>query len=259
MGNLIQFTVKKTNAIIILLLLVFNTTSNLYSQSNSRLDSLLELGDDLISLNDYQEAESKIDKVLELKETYPPAIEAKVRVLVLMDKYSKANRIVHRSLKDNPNYAPFHLYQAKILIEKEDFHNALKHSNKAIGLTKNDEQLLSKIYVTRGATYQKMNETQKALNDYSKALKINSHNPNVFVYRGYLYYKEEEYKEAIEDFEKVLELDPNNHYAHYNIGMSRFKQGDKLKACDAFHKACELGNKNACQMVISKCLRNKGD
>lgn len=228
------------------------------AQSNARLDSILELGDDLISLNDYQAAEKKIDEALKLKESYPPAIEAKLNVLFLMNKYSKANKMVSDALEKHPQYAAFHFYDAKVLIQRESYEAALSQLNKALSLAEGDKKLQSKIFVNRGATYQKMENYSKALEDYSSALRINDQNPNVFVYRGYLYYKEEQYEKAIDDFQKVLELDPNNHYAQYNIGMSEFKMGHKLEACDAFHKACELGNKNACQMVISKCLRNTG-
>jgi tetratricopeptide (TPR) repeat protein len=129
--------------------------------------------------------------------------------------------------------------------------------NSASGLVDDeDKEMLNKIYVNKGAVFQKQNDFNNALENYSKALEINKTNPNVFVYRGNLYYKKENYDKALSDFQKVLDLDPNNHVAQYNIGMCFFKQGEKLNACDAFHKACELGNKNACKMVISKCLRS---
>jgi tetratricopeptide (TPR) repeat protein len=258
---MLQFinSIPKKTGLILVLFFIFQVPQHLYGQSNAKLDSLVELSNDLINLNDYEEAENKIDEVLDMNKNYAPAIETKVQILVHQNKYSKANRTIRRALDENPEYPAFHLYKAKVLIEKEDYRGAIEHVNKAQGLSKNNDKLLNKIFVTKGAAYQKLQDNEKALINYSKALKINDNNPNVFVYRGYLYYKKDEYKKAIEDFEKVMKLDPNNHYAQYNIGMSEFKLGNKLEACDAFHKACELGNKNACQMVVSKCLRNRGD
>ena len=256
MLQLINFIVKKTGLIIILSFFILANHS-IQAQNNAELDSLLELGEDLMDIEDYKEAEDKIDEVLDINDTYAPAMDAKVRVLMARNKYSKANRKIKDALEEHPQKPVFYFYKAKIAIEKEDFQGALENINKAQGLTKNDDKLLNKIFVTKGATYQKMGDSEKAMVNYSKALEINSHNPNVFVYRGYLFYKKEQYEKAIEDFEEVLNLDPNNHYALYNIGMSEFRLGNKTEACDAFHKACELGNKNACQKVISECIRGR--
>ena len=258
MLQLIYSIIKKTGFFLVLFF-IFQASQSLYGQGNARLDSIVELSNDLINLNDYAEAEEKVDKVLAENENYAPAVETKLKILVHQNKYSRANRTIRKALDEHPEYPAFHLYKAKVLIEKEDYSGAIQHVNKAQGLTKNDKKLMNKIFVTKGAAYQKLKDPERALANYSKALEINNKNPNVFVYRGYLYYKKDEYKKAIEDFERVMDLDPNNHYAQYNIGMSEFKLGNKLEACDAFHKACELGNKNACQMVVSKCLRNQGN
>lgn len=225
--------------------------------SQSAIDSIIELGDDLVSLDDYKAAEEKYDQALEMDEDYAPALKAKIRVLLLRDKNNKAQRMAEEGLEKHSEQSAFHLYIGKALIGKEHYEDALDHLDD--GLEKADKsnmQLLNKIYVNRGAAFQKQNNYEEALTNYSKAIDIDQSNPNVFVYRGNLYYKRENYKKAINDFQKVLDLDPNNHVAQYNIGMSYFRQDNKLDACDAFHKACELGNKNACKMVISKCLRN---
>jgi len=256
MLQLFNFIVKQTGLLFILSFFILANYS-IQAQDTAKLDSILEVGEDLIDIEDYKEAEDKIDEVLDINETYAPAMEAKVRVLIERTKYSKANRKVNNALEEHPQKPVFYFYKAKIAIEKEDFQGALENINKAQGLTKNDDKLLNKIFVTKGAAYQKMGNSEKAMINYSKALEINSHNPNVYIYRGYLLYKREQYKKAIEDFEEVLDLDPNNHYALYNIGMSEFRLGNKAEACDAFHKACELGNRNACQKVVSECIRGR--
>jgi tetratricopeptide (TPR) repeat protein len=225
--------------------------------AQSRLDSIIELGDDLLSLNDYKGAENKYEQALKIRENYLPAMKSKINVLLLRDRYNKAQKMAEEAIEKHGSDPSFHLYIGKALIAKERYEEALVHLNSASGLVDDeDKEMLNKIYVNKGAVFQKQNDFNNALENYSKALEINKTNPNVFVYRGNLYYKKENYDKALSDFQKVLDLDPNNHVAQYNIGMCFFKQGEKLNACDAFHKACELGNKNACKMVISKCLRS---
>ncbi|MFW6100565.1 MAG: tetratricopeptide repeat protein [Bacteroidota bacterium] len=226
--------------------------------SQSAVDSILEEGDDLISMEDYKAAEEKYDEALDRYEEYIPALKAKIRVLLLRDKNNRARRMAEESLeKHSEGSAAFHAYIGEALMGSEDYKDAVDHLDDALEMAdKSDNQLIYRIFVNRGAVLQKLDNYEEALTNYSKALDIDQSNPNVFVYRGNLYYKRENYKKALADFKKVLELDPNNHVAQYNLGMCYFRQDDKMDACDAFHKACELGNKNACQMVVSKCLRN---
>jgi len=249
---------KQINSIrIFCLSFFFMLTSSSVIFSQSRIDSIVELGNDLMAINDYKEAENAFDRALELDEDFIPALEGKIDVLLQMDKFSRAEKVTEQAIERYPMNPSFEMYMGKVLIEREAYQDALPHLNKAAELAdKGDSLTLNKVYVTMGAAYQKLGDTKGAMEQYSKALAINKSNPNVFLYRGNLYYQRESFGQALSDFKKVLDLDPNNHVARYNLGMCYFRQGEKRNACDSFHKACELGNTNACKMVISKCLRS---
>ncbi|MFO8236304.1 MAG: tetratricopeptide repeat protein [Bacteroidales bacterium] len=240
-------------------LFIFFPLMFIYGQGQSEVDSITEVGDDLLDLGEYKEAERLFDEVLEMDEDHFPAIEGKIKALMERGKLSRANRQVSQEIEKHPEHTYFYLYNGQILIKRERYEDAVQTLNKGLGLVENgdDQKLLSKLYVYRGAAFQHQDNYEKSLADYSKSLEIVDDNPNVLVYRGSLYYKREEFDKAIADFQRVLNLDPNNHYAQYNIGMSYLKQGKQHEACDAFHKACELGNRNACKMVVSKCLRER--
>ncbi|MGM0529761.1 MAG: tetratricopeptide repeat protein [Bacteroidota bacterium] len=225
--------------------------------SQNAIDSIMELGDDLVDMDDYEAAEDKYDQALEIDENYVPALKAKVRVLLLRDKYNKAKRLAENSLEEHGDQPAFYLYLGEASIDKERYEQAMDYLKDALELVdEKNTELLNRIYVKLGAAYQKLENYEDALENYSKALDIEQTNPSVFLYRGNIYYKREDYENALADFKKVLELDPSNHLAQYNLGMCYFRQGDKTNACDAFHNACENGNKNACRMVVSKCLRD---
>ncbi|MBS3769564.1 MAG: tetratricopeptide repeat protein [Bacteroidales bacterium] len=235
---------------------LFSLSYHAYSQNANAIDSLIEMGDDMVDMEDYKAAEDKYDQALDINENYVLALKAKIRVLLLREKYNRARRLAENSLETHKDQPAFYLYLGEASIGRERYEEAMDHLNDALEIVDDtDSKLLNRIYVNLGAAYQKQNNFEEALNHYSKALDIDQTNPNVFLYRGNLYYKREAYEDALADFKKVLELDPNNHLAQYNLGMCYFRQGDKLNACDAFHNACEMGNKNACRMVVSKCLR----
>ena len=235
--------------------LFMTSASMLVAQHN--VDSLVDLGNDLASLEDYREASKTFDRALDIRNDYKPALEGKIRVLLLRKKYNRARKVAENGIDKYPQDPAFPMYMGQVLVEKDNFEEALTYLNQTIELAEEpDSMMMNKAYVNMGAAYQKLGNVGMAMENYSKALSVNKSNPNVFLYRGNLYYKQEQFDQAIKDFQRVLKLDPNNHLAQYNLGMCFFQQGEKRSACDAFHKACELGNTNACKMVISKCLRS---
>ncbi|MDA3778775.1 MAG: tetratricopeptide repeat protein [Bacteroidales bacterium] len=242
---------------LIFFIITIITSFNIYSQTNTTIDSLINLGNDYISINDYDEAMKIFNKALKIDQNYAPTLNAKINLLILSNEYRDAGKLVEKSIEKNSQYAPFYLNLGKYNIHKEKFEQSIEDFNKGIELLdKNtDKFLLNKFFVNKGAAYQKLSESELALKNYTKAIDRNPNNPNVYIYRGYLYYKNGEFEKAITDFSTVIKLDSKNPYAYYNRGMSYTKHDQKNKACKDFHKACEMGNTNACKMVITKCLK----
>ena len=217
---------------------------------------LVKMGNELIAQNNYEEALEKFNEALDYLPSYAPALDGKASLLILMEDYKGAWKIIDDAIEKNSDYPQFYLTRGKVLIHKGKHKNAIDDLNRALDLAQglNDKIFENKIYVTRGAAHQKLMAFDAALNDYSKAIQLDENNPNVFIYRGYLYYQNMEYEEALKDFNTVIEIDPENPIAYYNRGMIYIKQGKDDEACEEFHKGCELGNTNACKMVVSRCL-----
>ncbi|MBU8892701.1 MAG: tetratricopeptide repeat protein [Bacteroidales bacterium] len=236
----------------IISILILNTS--LYSQPDVK--SLVNMGTQLISLNNYEEALEKFNEALDYLPSYAPALDGKASLLILMEDYKGAGKIIENAIEKNSDYPQFYLTRGKVLIHKGKFKDAIEDLNRALDLAQgiSDKAFENKIYVNRGAAYQKLMAYDEALNDYSKAIQLDDSNPNVFIYRGYLYYQTMEYEEALKDFNTVIEIDPENPFAYYNRGMIYIKQVKDDEACEDFHKACELGNTNACKMVVSRCI-----
>jgi tetratricopeptide (TPR) repeat protein len=225
-----------------------------YSQADVK--SLVKLGNDLITLNNYEGALEKYNEALDYLPSYAPAINGKANLLILMEEYKDAGKLIEEAIKKNSDYPQFYLTRGIVLIHKGKYEDAIEDLNLAIDLAQgvSDKKFENKIYVNRGAAYQKLLSYDAALNDYSKAIQLDDSNPNVFIYRGYLYYQTEEYENALADFNAVIDIDPENPFAYYNLGMIYIKLNDEDKACDNFHKGCEFGNTNACRMVVSRCI-----
>jgi len=235
-------------------LFLLSVNFGVFAQGDAKM--LASLGNDLVNLKDYEGALEKYNEALDYLPTYAPAIDGKANLLILMEDYKTAGKLIEEALKKNSDYPQFYLTYGIILIHKGKHKDAIENFNRALDLAYDtkDTYFKSKIYVNRGAAYQKLFNYDAALNDYSQAIQINENNPNVFMYRGYLYYQNNEYEQALSDFNTVIEIDPENPYAYYNRGMIHLKQADDVKACEDFHKACELGNNNACKVVMNRCI-----
>jgi len=245
--------------ILLIFSLFISINISLFAQHQQNIESLVELGNDLIKLNDYKGALEKFNEALVMLPSYTSAINGKATVLILMVDYKSSSKIIEEGIKNNPDYAPYYLTRGKINIFKEKFEDAIEDFDRALDLNKttSDKELENNAYVNRGAAYQKLFENDKALADYSKAIELNPENPNVYMYRGFLYYQNADYTTSINDFNTVIEIDEQNPYAYYNRGMAYIKLNDNNKACQDFHKSCQLGNTNACKMIISRCMNKK--
>ncbi len=241
--------------LILSLIVAINTTVS----AQADVESITGIAEDLVKLKRFEEALEKYEEALDYLPSYAPAIDGKANLLIMMEDYKSAGKLIENAIKNNSDYPHFYLTQGKILIHKDKYEEAIENLNRALDLSQgtNDKFLENKIYVNRGAAYQKLLNYDAALSDYSKAIQLNDNNPNVFLYRGYLYYQTNEYEEALRDFDIVIEIDPENPFAYYNRGMIHLKQVKDAEACDDFHKACELGNNNACRMVITHCIKLK--
>jgi tetratricopeptide (TPR) repeat protein len=243
----------------ILLLFSLFVTINATVFSQADVKSIVDLGNDLVKLKRFDEAMEKFDEALDYLPSYAPALDSKANLLITLEDYKGAGKIIEDAIKKNSDYPQFYLTRGIVNIHKGKYDDALEDLNRALDLGQgiNDKLFENKVYVNRGAAYQKLFLNEEALNDYSKAIQLNDKNPNVYLYRGFLYYQTNEYEEAVKDFNVVINLDPENPFAYYNRGMIYIKQLKDVEACDDFHKACELGNNNACKMVISRCINLK--
>jgi tetratricopeptide (TPR) repeat protein len=81
----------------------------------------------------------------------------------------------------------------------------------------------------------------KAIDNYSKAIKINPKFAKAYNNRGIAYIWKKQYDLAIADFNKAIELDPKNGKAYNNRAIVYSYQGETDKARQDLHKAQSLG------------------
>lgn len=95
-------------------------------------------------------------------------------------------------------------------------------------------------YINRGMAYEDRGLFDKAIEDYTAGIALNTGFADSYVNRGSAYNGLGEYRKAIEDFNRALELKPGFMEAYYNRGLAELKTGDFKNAVEDLNEAIRI-------------------
>ncbi len=130
------------------------------------------------------------------------------------------------------------------LIESKDENN-FKIEKEAEEFTKRINKNVKdyEAYISRGNIYMKNNLEEKAIDDFTKALKY-TNNLNIYLYRCDAYRKLGNYKKALEDCELIIKNKPNNYLGYLKRANIHIEEGKYKKAVDDYTKAMKHNPEN---------------
>ncbi|MGB0525074.1 MAG: caspase family protein [Flammeovirgaceae bacterium] len=100
-------------------------------------------------------------------------------------------------------------------MQATDLNDKINSFSKAIQLA---YEPLADAYYQRGIAQRKNGELDAAIEDYSKAIELDSLNPDFYNSRGLAYNSYHKNTLALNDYGRALELDPNHAQTHFNRG-----------------------------------------
>ena len=148
-----------------------------------------------------------------------------------------------------PNYALAYNIRGAIYAELNQFERAIEDFDKAIELNPN----YAKTCYHRGQAYAGLNQHERAIEDFDKAIELNPNYAEAYNHRGLAYYFLNQQERAIEDYNKAIELNPNLAWAYYNRGLAYHKLNQQERAIEDYNKAIEL-NPNLALAYYSRGL-----
>ena len=104
-------------------------------------------------------------------------------------------------------------------------------------------------YFQRGLAYYDKSDYDKAIADFSEAIRLNPLNASPYVGRGASYMSKQEYKKAIADFDEALKLSPGQAFAHMQRGIAYHQTGDADKALEDYSAAHDLTPKDPTPLI----------
>ncbi len=135
-------------------------------------------------------------------------------------------------------------------LQKNELQSALDDYNKALELDSN----MYEAYNDRAVIMLKLfNDNEKALKDFNRSLELNPEYEEAYVNRAYYYYLNEKDALSLKDLNKALELNEKNPRSFYIRGLVYQRIKKTNKACEDWNRSLELGFQPAAELIKKNC------
>jgi len=155
-----------------------------------------------------------------------------------------------KCISKNRNLMEAYWYRGLAFLNQNSTQEALKDINKALDLSESsDKNSQQSLYSIRAQIFYSTRNYKDAINDYSKALSINSKNFGNYWSRALSYYYIEEYHKALKDFEeceKIIDVNDKDNLAElYSLIAGIYQKFEnKEKAIDYYTKSISIKEEN---------------
>lgn len=135
---------------------------------------------------------------------------AQIEQLMDSAQYAEAEQLCTAELKKAPKNGRLYYWRSLAYFMQEEYGKALQDIDMIFKYAKTSGLSVSNIYELRAAMYAEIGETQKALDDYTTAIKKDKKNDRAYAQRGKLYYDLANYTAALADYQAASKLAPTN-------------------------------------------------
>lgn len=154
---------------------------------------------------------------------------------------------VQKQGDSNENLKTFKDYNQRGIkfFKSKEYDKAIQDFTEAIKLAPKNAVL----YQNRGDSYYNLKQYEKAIQDFNTSLNLNADSYNPYNLRGNSYYGLREYNKAIQDYTEAIRLNPEDAVLYSNRGNCYFNLKNYQKAIEDYDKALKLNpeNKNFAQ------------
>jgi len=226
------------------------TTTQTTNNPNVDLQAIFKL----LQNGKYQKCIDLIDKSIESDE---PELLFGIRGTAnyLLKNYSEAISDITKSAKTNKEILPdFLFYRALSKSEVSDFYGAIRDYDLLIekGDAKGQNYDLATVYNNKAYSYVELKQYKKAVPFVTKALELDKSKWYIWDTRAEIYFNTGEYGKAINDASKAIKIQENAN-TFYIKGLAHIKLNEKILGCKDLSRAGELGKSEAYNEIKKHC------
>ncbi|PXF60920.1 MAG: hypothetical protein C4B59_07075 [Candidatus Methanogaster sp.] len=100
-------------------------------------------------------------------------------------------------------------------------------------------------YNNRGVAYARLNQHERAIEDYDRAVELNPEDAEAYFNRGNAYARLNQNERAIEDYDRAVELNSEDAEAYFNRGVAYARLNQNERAIEDYDRAVELNSEDA--------------
>ncbi len=222
--------------------------SNFYLNLSNYLNPKFEFNLSLVIENFYLNEEfNKVRKILtkfNKKDEFYYWYRIKKEAQIIVEEQDYENAIKFINIKfnqiDNPNLKMI-FDVANFYKNSKNYEKAIEYYSKIIATLDDQSELRSDLFYRRGGSYERLRDYKKADEDLLNSLKINPDDAYVLNYLAYSWL-ERDYKidEAMEMLKRAYELKSNDPYIIDSIGWAYYLIDDYVEAEKYLKRAVEL-------------------
>jgi tetratricopeptide (TPR) repeat protein len=162
----------------------------------------------------------------------------KAATLIGLGNYDEAMGYINQYIEKNPEDGNGFFVRGFIYEQKKEYEKAIKEFTEALRLN----AVHTYAYMYKGEAHIYLKQFKEAYDCFTKVVQIEPKNMYAYYNRGIALSNLEKYKEAIADFNVVLRIDSTYSPALNNRGNVKFLIGDLDGACNDWAKSIRLGN-----------------
>ena len=214
---------------------------------------IAEFANNLILLNQKEEALEVIESHLDKENQFEILIQAKANCLFELRKYKESKKIYKElySINDNNFQALFKL--GLLNLENKEYHESIKFFNEIIEKKEKFENMKNEIgivFYNLGMCYEGIEELSKAEENYIQALKYNEIFLDAYVNMSNIYYFQNKLHEALDLMNKAIKINPRKRILYMNLSNIYQKFGKHQES--VFCKRIAAGS------IVFKCKEEYG-
>ena len=159
------------------------------------------------------------------------------------EKNDEAIDFFNKDLKENPKNGYSLSWIAHLRLLQEDYGRALTAADHALKfLPKKDAEFVIFAYTTRAVTYLNLQDTVKAINDYTAAIKASPETESLYEKRAQVYYELKKYDLADADYRKMIDMKPGDVMGYMGLGRNAKEQKKYDEALKQFDYVVKLSS-----------------
>lgn len=148
---------------------------------------------------------------------------------------------LNKEIKDNPKNGYAYAWIAMIRDQQEEYGRALTSADLAIkNLPKKDAEYVYFAYELRANVYAELEDTTKAVADYTTAIQVMPDNDDAYEKRAQIYYEQKKFDLADADYRKLISLDQGSVMGYMGLGRNRNAQKLWKDAIEQFDYVTKL-------------------